>query len=169
MRSRIRHRDRPGFRSRVVAFAVAVVMLAWQGAAVAAPWSPVEARWRDRLLFVFAAPEHARWLEAWRDAAKRHACRIAERDLRVLHVGERGVTDLVTGMPVETDPGDLARRYGAVAGAFGVVLVGKDGGVKLAGDTETTFGEIVQRIDGMPMRRAEAAATPSACDHEDPA
>lgn len=67
----------------------------------------------------------------------------------------------VSGDVVETIYGDAdridARRLRAEAniadGAFHVVLVGKDGGVKLKSDTVVSDVEMFDLIDRMPMRR----------------
>ena len=49
----------------------------------------------------------------------------------------------------------LAREYGAKPGAFAVVLIGKDGHAAFATDHPVAAAEIFEKIDAMPMRRAE--------------
>ena len=49
----------------------------------------------------------------------------------------------------------LSERFGMVGGRVAVVLIGKDGGVKLRREGEIDLDEIFERIDGMPMRRNE--------------
>ncbi|WP_265499986.1 DUF4174 domain-containing protein [Paracoccus beibuensis] len=54
-------------------------------------------------------------------------------------------------------PGAEPLRRGA---AFRVLLIGKDGGVKLRRDRPVDASEIIGLIDTMPMRQREAAADP---------
>ena len=49
----------------------------------------------------------------------------------------------------------LRKRYNVNQGEFAVILVGKDGGIKLNRQNETRLEEIFDLIDAMPMRREE--------------
>ena len=49
----------------------------------------------------------------------------------------------------------VRRAVGLATGRFGVVLVGKDGGVKLRRTKAVSAAELMQTIDAMPMRRQE--------------
>jgi Domain of unknown function (DUF4174) len=49
----------------------------------------------------------------------------------------------------------LRKRYNVRQGVFAVLLVGKDGGVKLNHQNETRLEDIFALIDFMPMRREE--------------
>lgn len=59
--------------------------------------------------------------------------------------------------------GDIATRdrFEVSQGAFGVRLVGKDGGVKLTSDEPVELDELFELIDGMPMRQREMEASSS--------
>jgi hypothetical protein len=50
---------------------------------------------------------------------------------------------------------DVRRRFGVAAGSFRVVLLGKDGGVKLRSSEPLAVDRLDSLIDGMPMRRLE--------------
>mgnify|MGYP000181591071 CR=1 FL=1 len=55
-------------------------------------------------------------------------------------------------------PGDveaLRRRFGIEKNRFTVVLVGKDGGVKLVAHRDADLQSIFNLIDSMPMRQQE--------------
>ena len=96
---------------------------------------------RSRVVLVLAAPDDARMAEQARILAAERAG-TAERDLVLVE-------------PAGADQGRLRRRYGVAPDAFAVLLIGKDGGVKLRSarplDAETLF----ETIDAMPMRQAE--------------
>jgi hypothetical protein len=74
---------------------------------------------------------------------------MAERDLILIKVtGDtvRGASDRAA---------DLRRRFGVRAGAFRVVLIGKDGGVKIEAAAPLPARRLFETIDAMPMRRDE--------------
>jgi hypothetical protein len=50
---------------------------------------------------------------------------------------------------------NLRRRFGVNKGTFTVVLVGKDGGVKLERSGPVSLSVIFALIDSMPMRHRE--------------
>ena len=49
----------------------------------------------------------------------------------------------------------LRRNFSVAPGQLTVILVGKDGGVKLRRNEQVNLNEIFLLIDGMPMRREE--------------
>jgi hypothetical protein len=49
----------------------------------------------------------------------------------------------------------LRRRFEVKSGPFKVVLIGKDGGVKMVREDRADLQEIFDRIDSMPMRQQE--------------
>ena len=84
-------------------------------------------------------------------------CRLVDRDVDVRLVD---VADLEAFGADAAAVGDgssarLARMRGPDAGPFELVLVGKDGGVKARADDPDALGAFLERIDTMPMRRAE--------------
>ncbi|EAU45346.1 DUF4174 domain-containing protein [Salipiger bermudensis] len=98
-------------------------------------------RWDKRPVLLFAPskdhPDYARQIEMLREAQ----AALAERDIVVL-------SDLD-----DRTPSPL--RQGFQPGGFKLVLVGKDGGVKLEQDAVLAPEELFAVIDRMPMRRNE--------------
>lgn len=76
------------------------------------------------------------------------AAQIASLQAEAPALAERDVILLTDG------PGAAALRTGDDTG-FRVLLIGKDGGVKLARDQAVAPAEIIALIDSMPMRRRE--------------
>ena len=56
---------------------------------------------------------------------------------------------------VVTGPSGLRSRFGISPGQFRVILVGKDGGVKLSSGSPVSAATLFALIDAMPMRRDE--------------
>ena len=132
-----------------------------QGSADALP-ELREHRWRHRVLLVFApAPDLAAYGEQMARLAEA-APQLEERDVRVASVLDAGGSAPQAGSAL-TLPAlppararALRRRLGVPAGEFRVVLVGKDGGAKLARRTPLTASTLLSTIDGMPVGAAEA-------------
>lgn len=79
---------------------------------------------------------------------------LAERDMVVITVADSDVR--VDGKPASGIYADALRaRFGIMRGERAVLLIGKDGGVKLRRDTSVAPEELFALIDSMPMRRRE--------------
>jgi hypothetical protein len=143
------------------AAALAGVLLALAAGAASAPAGaqpgrPVPAlrdyRWTKRVLAVFAPPAGApaeSTYRAQRDEFARYAAALGERDLVVLD------------HPAGAAPGRvraLRQQLGVPGEGFAVVLVGKDGTVKLRRRALLTAERVLATVDGMPMGAAEARA-----------
>ena len=124
-----------------------------------APETPEEsdwfegARWSRRLLVLTAeGPEAA--VQRSLVAAEQEG--LEDRDLTVFVVGAE--VQVVAGNRT-TDPLPAAtafrQRFGLPDRGFQVVLVGKDGGVKLRRDEPLAPRDLWSVIDAMPMRRRE--------------
>ena len=77
-----------------------------------------------------------------------------ERDIVVIFVIEDAVS--TKGRPAgPVSAVDLREVYGALPHEFRVVLVGKDGGVKLRQEEPISAADLFALIDSMPMRKQE--------------
>ncbi len=110
-----------------------------------------------RLIIAYGASgsEQGRRFEALVDEQR---CQLIERDVDVYLVDTAEVAWLASASPGDSEnlPSALVTYRGE--GEFELVLVGKDGGVKARASTPEALSEFLVAIDGMPMRRAEAAA-----------
>jgi hypothetical protein len=135
---------------------------------LAAPYGPAQSadltsyRWQQRLLLVFAAhpsdPDcmvFAKELSASRDA-------LQDRDLVLGRIFEQGPSQLGARPLPPEDAQSLHRRFGIRPATFTVVLIGKDGGVKMKREGRVDLEAIFARIDAMPMRQQEMRARESA-------
>lgn len=127
---------------------------------LAAAAAPIDAaRWRDRLLLVFAPAADAP------DLVRQRAVEGPDsraRDLRVVIVAGGEVTG------ASDTAAALRRRFGVGTSEFRAVLVGKDGGVKLDERAPIPADRLFAAIDAMPMRRDEMKQPRSARDHSSP-
>ncbi|KMZ12086.1 hypothetical protein BHUM_06297 [Candidatus Burkholderia humilis] len=110
--------------------------------------------WHKRVLIVFAkdaaSPELAKQ-RAWINDAKEG---YSERELvpiQVIGQSVQGATDSADA---------LRQKYGIAPGAFRVLLIGKDGGVKINSSEPIEAPRLFNTIDAMPMRRDESRGAP---------
>ena len=124
-------------------FARLLVVLMASTPAAGTP-DPVPSNGRSRVVLVIASRPDEPALLQQRALLAGAEPALLERDV---------IVQEVTG----SDAAGLARHYG-VGSSFGVVLIGKDGGVKLRSGVPIAAGRLEEVIDAMPMRQSEAAA-----------
>ncbi|MDJ0777404.1 MAG: DUF4174 domain-containing protein [Gammaproteobacteria bacterium] len=113
-----------------------------------------ELTWEKRVLLVFAPaanhPERQRQ-RALLDAVEGG---LHERDMTVIEAfaDDRLAID---GQPQAATGASFYRRFAVASDEFRVVLVGKDGSVKLERNHAVASGDLFALIDSMPMRRHE--------------
>jgi hypothetical protein len=118
-------------------------------------------RWTHRLLVLHVPDTEAgrATLDAFRSALDDQRTDILDRDLLIIPVGDLPHAGDVLRPAVDLDaPDRLAvrrrlRLHGRVAQ---LVLIGKDGGVKMRQSGAFDLAGLLALIDSMPMRRAEA-------------
>jgi hypothetical protein len=111
-------------------------------------------RWQNRLLLVFAPDADGALYRRQQEMLLVAECGLNERDVVVISV----LKDVVStkerpAAPVSAD--DLRDAYDVLPHDFRVVLIGKDGGVKLRQDEPILAADLFALIDSMPMRKQE--------------
>ena len=107
--------------------------------------------WNKRPLVVFAPNDQSADLVRQRAIVAAARGGLAERDMVVVTVvGDTVATELGAGPSQSASA--LRARYGVARTAFRALLVGKDGGVKLASGAPLTSAALFGEIDKMPMR-----------------
>jgi hypothetical protein len=131
-------------------FNATIAALAWLAAGVATdvPVSPAAAG-STRPLYVFAPSADDPRLARQRAIVAGAAAGFRDRDMPVIVVAGGSVAGS------SRTAAALRARFGVAASAFRVVLVGKDGGVKLSAGTPVTADTLYRLVDSMPMRRRE--------------
>ena len=108
-------------------------------------------KWKNRLLFVFAPhSSHPSLIDLKNDLSVKKE-EILDRDLIVFQIYETGDMNEIDHQTADK----LRREFRVSPGLLTVILVGKDGGVKLRQNEQVNFKQIFSLIDGMPMRREE--------------
>lgn len=112
-------------------------------------------QWKNRLLFLFA-PEHSNSLFSDLQSeivAQKNG--VQDRDLVVFEIIESGPSFMNTTRLDVQMAATLRKQFDVSPGRFTVILVGKDGGVKLKRHTRIKLNDIFALIDAMPMRQEE--------------
>ena len=112
-------------------------------------------QWKKRLLFLFAPAVNHLNFEKLHNEIVRQADEVKDRDLIVFEIVEQGASRMDTA-PLDRQTADSIRDQFAIPPKeFTVILVGKDGGVKLKRDDHVNVSAIFDLIDSMPMRQNE--------------
>lgn len=119
-------------------------VVALASADIAAPGSAADFlaayRWSRRVVLVFATGPDDPELRA----------QVAELTPRAPDLAERDIVVIVSADPA------LRRSLSVPADGFAVLLLGKDGGVKLRSAVPVAFAELAATVDAMPMRQDES-------------
>jgi hypothetical protein len=111
--------------------------------------------WKHRVLIIFAESKERPRFVAQMRFLKNEWDGVLDRDLIIVEVPEKGKSrcgDLI--ISVDTAEA-LRKRFQVNAGTFQVLLIGKDGGVKLRAEEPVHTKDLFNLIDAMPMRREE--------------
>ncbi|MDX1707866.1 MAG: DUF4174 domain-containing protein [Desulfobacterales bacterium] len=112
-------------------------------------------QWKHRILFLFAPDaSHPNLIRLQNEIAQQTDA-INERDLVIFEIVEKGIRRM-DAAPLNRQTAVSIRDHFAVSPkAFTVILVGKDGGVKLRRDEYVGLAAVFGLIDSMPMRKNE--------------
>jgi hypothetical protein len=111
-------------------------------------------QWKQRILLLIAPDPEMAALNSQAELIRLNKTAFEERDVLIFVVSP----EVVVGLDRATSSLDALAVYkdtGTKLTYSGVVLIGKDGGVKLRNDHWVAPQKIFDLIDGMPMRRAE--------------
>ena len=119
------------------------------------PFSLGDYQWENRLLVVSSpAPDEPKFTRQLQQVAATGS-EFGERDLVLISLATDG-TSLAGKRKLDpTQVEEIRVALGIDAGAFAVLLVGKDGTVKLSKNTIVAMDDIYALIDKMPMRQRE--------------
>jgi len=137
------------FAAISLATVLAMATLGGSDRALADPY-----QWSYRPVFVFAPSAGHPDLERQKAFNRASEAPYRERDIVVVSVvGARVAAAL--GPAPGASAADLRRRFGVARDDFSIILVGKDGGVKLRSDSPVSPERLAEVIDAMPMRQRE--------------
>lgn len=115
--------------------------------------SLADLKWKNRVVIIFGSSTDR---EAGQQtvAIKEQPSELADRDMVVLRVSGDEVSPVYGKSPQIVDAQALKRALGVDDDSFHLVLIGKDGGVKLRSERPVGGLEMFELIDRMPMRRS---------------
>ena len=138
-----------------LALAVAVLLSDFSQNAIAEPLDLRQFQWKNRLLFLFAPNRNHPMFVSLHTALSAQRAEVADRDLIVFEILESDPSSMNTQSLASDSALSLRKQYKVNTGEYTMLLVGKDGGIKLKRQDETRLEEIFALIDAMPMRREE--------------
>jgi hypothetical protein len=104
-------------------------------------------QWKNRIILLCAPSASSAELKRQRELFAADPTGIKERDLIV--------RELLTDKLSEADQAYVKRTLNVSEGGFQVLLIGKDGGVKIRQGTPLGLKKLYSTIDGMYMRQQE--------------
>jgi hypothetical protein len=117
-------------------------------------------QWKNRLLILFAPSEKDLIYQSFKERLQRRAREVHDRDLLIFHVLETGENRLAN-LPLNKEQGIfLRKKFSIIPGQLIVILIGKDGKLKLRKEIPIELSEIFSVIDAMPMRQREIRERP---------
>ncbi len=120
-----------------------------------APFSLMQYQWKNRVLVVSAPTEDDKNLREQQNEVALTPEEFAARDMVLVTLLDNAVST-AGDRELTTEEAATARAaLGIRPGSFALRLIGKDGSVKLSGETATSMTEIYALIDTMPMRQRE--------------
>jgi hypothetical protein len=123
--------------------------------AVASETDLSDYQWKYRLLFIFAPSTADATFLALDKRLAESTLETEDRDMIIFRIFENSPSRVSDKPLLQGDDEALRRRFGIEMGRFTVVLVGKDGGVKMVAHRDADLQSIFNLIDSMPMRQQE--------------
>ena len=112
-------------------------------------------QWKNRLLFLFAPNHNHPMFETLHNSLTAQELEVADRDLVIFKIFESGRSTMNMQYLDPQTAQSLRQKFNVSRGQFSVILVGKDGGIKLKRQDDIHLTEIFDLIDAMPMRQQE--------------
>jgi hypothetical protein len=135
-------------------FFVLVILSAWNPRETSS-MDLTQFQWKNRLLFIFAQDGSHPFFKDLQNQIIAQKAEVDDRDLIVFEVPVQGPARM-NSMPLDPKNADSIRNHFAVSDdAFSLILVGKDGGIKLRRNEPVDLTDVFGLIDSMPMRRRE--------------
>ncbi|MGD8989902.1 MAG: DUF4174 domain-containing protein [Desulfobacterales bacterium] len=112
-------------------------------------------KWEKRLLFIFAPDRFHPDLKEIQAEISTQKSAVEDRDLVVFKIAGNASSQKTTPSLSQADADALRKHFGVDPNTYTLILIGKDGGIKLKRDDRVPLSEIFELIDSMPMRRYE--------------
>ncbi|MEQ8712933.1 MAG: DUF4174 domain-containing protein [Cyclobacteriaceae bacterium] len=114
-----------------------------------------EYQWQNRLILVFNDLDSEVQAQMQLDKFTGQTPELQDRDLLIFRIDDSQVSDGLDSKVTDIEAASLRKSFNIDIEEFVVLLIGKDGGVKLRSEEVVSSQELFALIDGMPMRRSE--------------
>ena len=112
-------------------------------------------QWKNRLLFIFAEDANDPFFKDLQSQIMGQKGEVNDRDLIVFELPAKGPARMGK-TPMDQQQADSIRTHFAIpSNTFSLILVGKDGGIKLKSKDRVDLSDVFGLIDSMPMRQRE--------------
>lgn len=112
-------------------------------------------KWKNRLLFLFASERNDPFFRDLRREISDRKSEVGDRDLVIFEILESGSSRMDTTHIDPRTAASLREHFDIQPKTFMLILLGKDGGIKLKRNDRVKLEEIFSLIDSMPMRKDE--------------
>ena len=112
-------------------------------------------KWKNRLLFLFALERNDPFFRDLKGEISDRKNEVDDRDLVVFEILEFGPSTMNTTQMDPQTAASLRKHFDLPPKTFMLILLGKDGGIKLKRNDRVKLEEIFSLIDSMPMRKDE--------------
>jgi hypothetical protein len=112
-------------------------------------------KWKNRLLFLFAPERNDPLFRDLKAEISFRKNEVDDRDLVVFEIFESGPSTMNTTQMDPQTAASLRKHFDLTQQTFALILLGKDGGIKLKRNDRVKLEEIFSLIDSMPMRKDE--------------
>jgi hypothetical protein len=112
-------------------------------------------RWKNRVLVILSPTESDLSFQLQKQESASSPEGVLDRDLVILEILEQEKSRIGKQILSEKSVQNIRKKLGVQTGPFQVLLIGKDGGVKLRSAEPVPVKDIFGLIDSMPMRRQE--------------
>jgi len=143
------------FKTILLTIAVAAILPDSGRNAIAEPLDLSQFQWKNRLLFLFAPNRNHPLFDSLHNSLSAQKAEVADRDLVIFEILESDPSSMNSKYLASEAAQKLRDKFDVRRGRFAVILLGKDGGIKLNRQDPTQLADIFTLIDAMPMRREE--------------
>ena len=119
------------------------------------PMDLTQFQWKNRLLFLFAPDSNHPFYKHLQSQIMEQKSEVEDRDMVVFSVLAQGPSQMNTTAINHQQADSIRDRFVIPPNAFSLILIGKDGGIKLKRNDPVDLAEVFELIDSMPMRRNE--------------
>ena len=112
-------------------------------------------RWKNRVLVLFSPSESDASFQLQKQGLASSAEGVVDRDLVILEIMEQAQSRAGNQLLSEKSVQAIRKSFEAHVRTFQVLLIGKDGGVKLRSSEPVSMKDLFGLIDSMPMRQQE--------------